>query len=106
MVDSTWCVGVMQQLSAFGRESALLHGDVARHLFHLLLIRMEYHTCELDPPALQMNEQQHIMRFQPFEREHFSCEKIRSHHYLHVSADEILPTCRLLSLQSGWNIMP
>ena len=55
---------------------------------------------------LQVNEKQHVKRFQAFEPKHFQHEEVCSHHHRHVSADEIFPTRRLVSLGCWRNIMP
>src|SRR5271165_2496403 len=57
------------------------------------------------PPALQMNEKQHVVRNQPSERKHFHPKEVGRHQYRHVSTDKVFPKGSLLPFGSRWNIM-
>src|SRR5579872_2353703 len=95
----------MQQISAVSQNASLLHGDIASDLIHPLPVWMTSNAGPTNPSTLQMNEEQHIIRFQSLEREHFRGEEIRSHHHCHVGTDEVSPACALLSFRRRWNIM-
>ncbi len=88
---------IMQQISAVGQKSPLLHRHVAPHLFHPLLVRMGCDSGQTNPPSLQLDKEQHVIGNQAFERKHFHREEIRSHQNIHMSADEILPAGRVFS---------
>src|ERR1039458_4978169 len=95
----------MQQVPAVDQKTSIFHGHIARHLFHPLLIRTTGDSGQAYPPALQMNEKQHVVRNQPAERKHFHREEVGRHQYRHVSPDKVFPTRRLLPFGSRWNIM-
>src|SRR5436190_22303419 len=63
-------------------------------------------ACKTDPPTLEMQNEQHIVRLQSFERKHFHGEEVRSHHDRHVRTDKVLPTRRLLPLRGRRDIVP
>src|SRR5258708_18209533 len=96
----------MQQVPLLNQKPCLIHRDMGRYLFHPLLARMTRDTCQADSSALQVNEKQHIVRFQSGEREHFHGEEVRSHHDRHMSTDEVCPAGILLPLPGWRNIMP
>lgn len=63
-------------------------------------------ASQANSPALQVKKEQHIVRFQSFERKHFRSEEVRPHHDCHVSTDEIFPSGVLLPLWRWRDIMP
>src|SRR5205823_5269527 len=83
----------------------IFHRHIARHLFHPFLIRMTCDSGQAYPPALQMNEKQHVVRHQTFYRKHFHREEVGRRQHRHVSTDKVFPTRRLLPLGSRWNIL-
>src|SRR5664280_1984319 len=91
----------MQQISAVGQKSPLLHGHVAPHLFHPLLVRMGRDSGQTNPSTLQLDKEQHVVGNQALERKHFHRKEIRSHQNIHMSADEIFPAGRMLSFGAG-----
>jgi hypothetical protein len=50
----------MQQIPAVGQKSPLLHGHVAPHLLHPLLVRMGRDSGQTNPPTLQLDKEQHV----------------------------------------------
>src|SRR5271169_4655337 len=95
----------MQQVPAIDQKTSIFHRHIARHLLHPRLIRMTGDSGQAYPPALQMNEKQHVVGNQPAQRKHFHGEEVGGHQYRHVSTDKVFPTRRLLPLGSRWNIM-
>src|SRR5580700_7796675 len=61
-------VTVMQQIATASQASPLLHRHVARLLLHPLLIRVRRESCQSHLATLQVDEEQHIVGRQPFER--------------------------------------
>jgi len=53
-------VPIMQQIPAVGQKSPLLHGHVAPHLLHPLLVRMGRDSGQTNPPTLQLDKEQHV----------------------------------------------
>src|SRR5664280_2271678 len=86
----------MQQISAVGQKSPLLHGHVAPHLFHPLLVRMGRDSGQTNSPTLQLDKEQYVVGNQALERKHFHREEIRFHQNIHMSADEVFPAGRML----------
>ena len=58
----------MQQIAAASQASPLLHRHVARLLLHPLLIRVRRESGQFHLATLQVDEEQHIVSRQPFER--------------------------------------
>src|SRR5207253_6075575 len=102
---AVFAVVIMQQVLAMDQKTSIFHRHITRQLFHPLLIPMTWDSGQAYPPALQMNEKQHLVRNQPSSRKHFHREKVGRHQHRHVRTDKVLPTRRLLPLGSRWNIM-
>src|ERR1019366_1793216 len=67
----------MQQVPAVDQKTSIFHGHIACHLFHPLLIRTTCDAGQAYPPALQMNEKQHVVRDQPCASSQ-SCPAVKS----------------------------
>jgi len=65
---SRFSVAIMQEVPAVDQKTRIFHRHIARHLFHPLLIRMMCDSGQAYPPALQINEKQHVVRNQSSER--------------------------------------
>src|SRR5260370_26816281 len=61
-------ISVMQQIAASSQASPLLHSHVSRLLLHPLLIRVRRESCQFHLATLQVDEEQHVIGRQPFER--------------------------------------
>src|SRR5258706_6952671 len=61
-------ISVVQQIAAASQASPLLHNQVSPLLLHPLLIRVRRESCQIHPASLQVDEEQHIIGRQPFER--------------------------------------
>ena len=66
---------------------------------------MRSQSCKADLAALQMNEKQDIVSDQSLESDNFNGEEIGSSQNIEVSADEVFPTGRVLSLGSGRDVV-
>src|SRR5882762_9168477 len=96
-------ISVVQQIAAAPQASPLLHSHVSRLLLHPLLIRVRREFCQCHLATLQVDEEQHIVGRQPFERQDFRREEVHSHQNVPVCADKVLPGDRLLSLRRWRN---
>src|SRR2546429_7321215 len=68
----------MKKIATASQAPALLHRPVSRLLLHPLLIRVRRESCQIHPPSLQVDEEQHIVGRQPFERLDFRREEVHS----------------------------
>jgi hypothetical protein len=75
--EAELAVPIMQQISAVGQKSPLLHRHVAPHLLHPRLVRMGRDSSQTNPPTLQLDKEQHVVGNQAFKRSSNSRTKSR-----------------------------
>src|SRR5712691_8598463 len=63
--QAEFIVSVMDQILPRREEAPFVHGDVPRHLGHPRLIGMGRDSRDMDFPAAQMDEKQHVVCHQP-----------------------------------------
>src|SRR5215472_13802689 len=93
----------MQQIAAVGEETPLFHGHISGHLLHPVFIRITRNARQTNLPALQMNEKEHIVSHQAFEREDFNRKEVGPDQHRQVSSNEVSPAGRVLAFGGGWD---
>src|SRR5467141_1365621 len=77
-------ISVVPQIAAAPQASPLPHSYVSRLLLHPLLIRVRRESCQCHLATLQVDEEQHIVGRQPFERQDFRREGVHVHQNVSV----------------------
>src|SRR5215831_18862216 len=99
-------VAIMQDVSPLLQESPFLPDRVARHLLHPSLVRMSCDPGQADATTLQVNEEQHVVRYQAAPAQHFDREEIHAGQDRHMRLNEFLPRRALASFWRRCNAMP
>lgn len=89
----------MKNVAAFLEKSGDLICGIAAHLQHPVFRWVFRDAAESNTPALQMNEEQDIVRGQAPPGEHFNGEEINACQHDHVRSNEVLPVRALALLR-------
>ena len=71
-------VAIVEQIATVAKGAPSLHGHVPGHLLHPSLVGLAGNPRDVHLAALQVDENQHIIRHQPAQREDLRREKVRS----------------------------
>src|SRR5215467_8626619 len=87
----------MQKIATMPKGAASLHGRVPSHLLHPLLVWVIGDAVNVNPTALEMDEEEHVVGHQASPREDLHREEIRARQQREVSSNEFCPGCRPLA---------
>jgi hypothetical protein len=89
----------MQKIATVSKGAASVHGRVPCHLLHSLLGRMVGDPDKVNPAALEMDEEEHVIDHQTPPREDFNREEIGAGQHCKVSPNEFCPGRRSPALR-------
>ena len=89
----------MQKIATVSKGAAALHGRVPGDLLHPLLVRMIGDPGNVNPAALEMDKEEHVVGHQASPREDLHREEVRACQQREVSSNEFCPGCRPLALR-------
>lgn len=89
----------MQEISTIPQRAAIVRGRVPGDLLHPSLIRMNGDPGDVHSPALEMDEEQHVVGHQPAQRQHLGGEEVGSRQQRQVRPDEGGPRRRALAFR-------
>src|SRR5215472_9501903 len=89
----------MKNIATVSKGAPSLHGRVPGHLLHPLLVRMIGDPGDVNPAALEMDEEEHIVGHQSSPREDLHREEVRARQQREVSSNEFCPGRRPLALR-------
>src|SRR5882724_2968685 len=64
---------------------------------------MRRDACDMDLPTLQVDEKQHVVRYEPTQRPDLGREKVRRDQHVQMRTDELLPRRGRLTFWSWWD---
>ena len=73
------------------QESLVAIGEITRNLFHPLAIRSRKDPCNLDPPSLEINDEENEISNQSRPSDHFNAEEVSRCNRAPMSLQERLP---------------
>src|SRR5688572_22218253 len=84
-------VAIVQNIALLTETSRSVICRIASHLLHPSLCRMSSNSSDADASGLKQDEEQHVVRGQPFPGKYFDGKEVDSGKHIHVRADEVLP---------------
>ena len=94
-------IAVMDEVSTVFEETPFIHGDIPSDLHHPGLIGMLCDPGDLNPTALELDKEQHVVSGQAAQCQHFHSEEVGSCENVHVSANKVFPRRPVHSLRHG-----
>ena len=83
--------GNLTGVSIFLADAPSVHGQIAGDLPHPWFVRMGRDAGDVDAAALQVNEEQHIVRDQASKRHNLDCEEVGCHEESEVGPNKFSP---------------
>jgi hypothetical protein len=88
-------IAIMQKIATVSKGAPSLHGRVPGHLLHPLVVR----RGNVNPAALEMDEEEHIVGHRASPREDLHHEEVRARQQREVSSNEFRRGCGPLALR-------
>ena len=92
-------IAIMQKIATVSKGAASLHGGVPGHLLHPLLVWAIGDPGNVNPAALEMDKEEHVVGHQASLREDLHREEVCACQQREVSSNEFCPGCRPLALR-------
>jgi hypothetical protein len=92
-------IAIMQKIATVSKGAASFHGRVPGHLLHPLLVWVIGDPGNVNPAALEMDEEENVIGHQAPPREDLHREEVRACQQREVSSKEFCPGCRPLALR-------
>src|SRR5215472_12868533 len=96
----------MQYVPPLVQESPCLAGRIPCHLLHPRLVWVPRNSSQTDAPALQVNEEQDVVRHQATPREDLYCEEVDPSQHGKMRFNEFLPRRVLAAFRRRCDAMP
>ena len=81
-------IAIMQKIATVSKGAASLHGRVPSHLLHPLLVWVIGDPGNVNPAALEMDEEEHVGGHQARPREDLRCEEVGARQQREASSTE------------------